>query len=517
MENVTNVEGQNFSVSVQQPVLCPVVSPVPFVLNVRGQSQKKDGSPSSKVKQEINFVKGVFSVDHCVFATIVPNAHNVVNAQLIGGRLQKFWQKWSLLGANPRVVSILKDGYILPFKNRPPLVRDPLIVSGYANPLRNLYLKEALHALLQKEAIEMVRVRTSLAFETCRVRNVMSLIGLLTATEKQVPLGRFHMRPIQWHLKRHWRAPESLEKEIPVPRPLHSHLLWWTKKSNVLIGQPLHPLCHAIQIFTDASKEGWGAHLGDFTVSGTWSVRGSHLHVNFLELKAVLLALKRFQHLVQGKVVLVATDNTTVVAYINKEGGMRSGSLCTLLWRLLCWCNLRQVVLKARHIPGCLNVIADKLSRLGQIIQTEWSLHQVFNLLVQTWHLPQVQLQTSPIRVSSAGPQCVGSGRSNSLLGEPGHVCLSPSVVTGQGGQQTIGPSLQESDPNSPGLAQHAMVLGSGGTVVPDSSLPTHSSRPSGTAIQQGSSQESDQSKPSRLASRAEAINEQGFSSPVAS
>ena len=163
VRNVTNVEGQNSSVSVQQPVLCPVVSPVPFVLNVRGQSQKKDG-PSSKVKQKINFVKGVFSVDHCVFAPIIPNAHNVVNAQLIGGRLQKFWQKWSLLGANPRVVSILKDGYILLFKNRAPLVRDPLIVSGYANPLRNLYLKEALHALLQKEAIEMVRVRTSLAF-----------------------------------------------------------------------------------------------------------------------------------------------------------------------------------------------------------------------------------------------------------------------------------------------------------------------------------------------------------------
>ena len=48
--------------SVQQPVLCPVVSPVAFVLNVRVQSQKKDGSPSSRVKTEINFVKSVFSV-----------------------------------------------------------------------------------------------------------------------------------------------------------------------------------------------------------------------------------------------------------------------------------------------------------------------------------------------------------------------------------------------------------------------------------------------------------------------
>ena len=40
-----------------------------------------------------------------------------------------------------------------------------------------------------------------LSLPTCPVRQFMSLIGLLTATEKQVHLGRLHMRPIQWHLK----------------------------------------------------------------------------------------------------------------------------------------------------------------------------------------------------------------------------------------------------------------------------------------------------------------------------
>ena len=129
----------------------------------------------------------------------------------------------------------------------------------------------------------------------------------------------------------------------------------------------------------------------------------------------------------------------------------------------------------------------------------------------------KVQLQTSPVCVSSSRPQCMGSGRPNSLLGKPRHVCVSPSVIIGQGGQQTVGPSLQESDPNSSGLAQHAMVLGPGGTVVSDSPLPTQSSRPSDTAIQRGASQESGQSKPTCLAPRAEAIKEQGFSSPVAS
>ena len=237
------------------------------------------------------------------------------------------------------------------------------------------------------------KIRSILSDPVCPVRKFMSLIGLLTATEKQVHLGRLHMRPIQWHLKNNWRVPESLEKVIPVPKSLHPHLRWWLEESNVLLGQPLHPLKHALQIFTDASKEGWGAHLDEHTARGQWSLPESKLHINHLELKAVFLALKEFRTLVFNKTVLVAPDNTTVVAYINKEGGMKSGSLCALLWRILSWCTRQQVTLRARHIPGRLNVIADKLSRLGQTIQTEWSLHpEVFQAVCSRWHEPQVDL-----------------------------------------------------------------------------------------------------------------------------
>ena len=161
----------------------------------------------------------------------------------------------------------------------------------------------------------------------------------------------------------------------------------------MLRGQPLHPLQHALQIFTDASNVGWGAHLEDATAKGVWSEPESRLHINFLELKAIFLALKSFEPLCKDQIIPIATNNTTVVSYINKEGGMRSGSLCALLWRLLSWSHPRRIVLRARHIPGCLNVTVDKLSRHNQVIQTEWSLsQQVFNLLCSRWVQPQVDL-----------------------------------------------------------------------------------------------------------------------------
>ena len=72
----------------------------------------------------------------------------------------------------------------------------------------------------------------------------------------------------------------------------------------------------------------------------------------------------------------MATDNTTYSDCLYQQGGgVKSGPLCALLWRILTWCTRRQVTLKARHILGRLNVIEDKLSTLGQTIQAEWSGH----------------------------------------------------------------------------------------------------------------------------------------------
>ena len=224
-------------------------------------------------------------------------------------------------------------------------------------------------------------------------RTLMSIIGLLASAEKTVRLGRIHMRPFQWHLKTHWKFPMPLNSPIPWTRTMKQHGEWWLDPQNALSGEFLHPRDHDVLIFTDASNAGWGAHLDHPSTGGLWSHTEKQLHINVLELKAVILALKHFSDQCTKKQVLVASDNTTVVAHINKQGGTHSPELCALMWQLLRWCNKHQILLRARHVPGSLNVIADGLSRRNQIQHTEWSLSpQIFKQIAQLWEHPQIDL-----------------------------------------------------------------------------------------------------------------------------
>ena len=110
-------------------------------------------------------------------------------------------------------------------------------------------------------------------------------------------------------------------------------------------------------------------------------------------MKALFLALQAFQEDVAGHHVTAMCDNSTVVAYINKQGGTVSRPLCLLTSHLLRWTESFDVHLEARYLPGESNVLADVLSRRGQVVGTEWSLHpQVARALLRAWGNPSIDL-----------------------------------------------------------------------------------------------------------------------------
>ncbi|KAK5898201.1 hypothetical protein CgunFtcFv8_015639 [Champsocephalus gunnari] len=95
-----------------------------------------------------------------------------------------------------------------------------------------------------------------------------------------------------------------------------------------------------------------------------------------------MLVLQHFKPLIQGKHVLVRSDNRTTVAYINRQGGVRSIALLTAAENLWLWVSQIVLSLRALHIPGRENGGADLMSRGGPL-PDEWRLHP--EVVKQVW------------------------------------------------------------------------------------------------------------------------------------
>ena len=233
-----------------------------------------------------------------------------------------------------------------------------------------------------------------LSLSCVTAREFLRLLGILTSLGDIVPMGVLHRRQIQWHLRASWNmATKSLSHLIPLPSSIKRHLRWWLDPTNVLKGVPLHTPLPQRVLFSDASNFGWGAHLDDRHLAGLWTNHQRSHHINWLELKAVWLGLVGCQDLIQNQPVLVRTDNSAVVSYINHQGGTRSLDMCSLTLEMFRWCAQRSISLSAHHLAGRLNVLADALSRNRWIDPREWSLHRsVAKQLFNRWGSPQVDL-----------------------------------------------------------------------------------------------------------------------------
>ena len=194
---------------------------------------------------------------------------------------------------------------------------------------------------------------------------------------------------------------------------------------------------------------------------------------------------------------------------------MSSGPLCALLWRILTWCTRKQVILKARHIPGWRNVVADKLSRLGQTRLVSPSRDLPNYAVAPAKNRPiyhKVQQRFASVCVTSTGSPGLSSEYTQSDMGGSGRICLPTSSHLGQCGGEVAGLPMQENHFDCSGVAQHALVLGSSGHFRQILlSLPNLL-----TALQSDLSQKSDKSKSPCMAPGASAIKEQGFSEAVA-
>ena len=694
---------------------------VQYVPSAPGLPQRKGLSPGvsdcHQTKSQLKSVKGASCVTQLLFANPVSNAPNAVPNLPVGARLQKFWESWLTLGAGPKVVQILKEGYTLPFRVRPKLTRSPTVISCYVNPQRNSYLLEALHQLIDKNAVEQVMNKTSLSFfnrlflvpkpnnkwrpildlshlnpflktekfkmetpetirtslqggewvtsidfkdayfhipiqeqsrkylrfhvqgqtyqfkalpfglstapleftviakevklmatcqgirihqylddwlvragshqvclrhtqhlvkicqdlgwlvnldkselepkqifdfvgyqfdlkvgrvwptpdrwqslqekileildqPTCPVWQFMSLIGLLTATEKQVHLGRLHMRPIQWHLKNSTARTGITRKSDSHPHVLTpSPAVVVTGRQRAIrptftpnqtcsaalyrrikrrLGRSLkRPHCKRLLVLArkqtayqlletkGSSSRSQRVHRSLYRSNSTCGNRQHH---------SSFLHKQRRRHEIRPPVCL-SLENPDLVfpAAGNPESPSHSRPAK---------CNSRQAIPSGsdhsdRVVPPA-GSFSDFMPKVDRSIRYE------------------VQPQAAPVCISSTGLPSGSSGRSHSAMGGPGCLCLPTNSHIGQSSGKVNTLPVQENHSDCPGLAQHGLDLGLGEHVQPSSHQSAQPAKPVNSTLQSDPSQESDKSESACMAPRATAIKQQGFSEAVA-
>ncbi|XP_033726763.1 uncharacterized protein LOC117316331 [Pecten maximus] len=191
-----------------------------------------------------------------------------------------------------------------------------------------------------------------------------------------------------------WK-PASLEWDarIPLEASFKASAMWWALEANVLKGVSLQRASPTVTLYTDASMTGWGAYLNSQCRSGVWQGAQLQEHINVLKKRAVLLAIQSLQPLLQDQSICLATDNATVAAYLENQGGTKSHKLCALTIRILLLCQDIGLSLSVRHLPGHLNVLADTLSRSRSPVITEWTLSRsIFRAICIVWETPLVDL-----------------------------------------------------------------------------------------------------------------------------
>ncbi len=150
-----------------------------------------------------------------------------------------------------------------------------------------------------------------------------------------------------------------------------------------------------ITLFTDSSKSGWGAVLDSFKTRGSWSLEDQQLHINVLEMKAVLFGLQSLCNKYVNSHILIKTDSYTGVCYINSKGGLKSDGCNAMALEIWKWAIMRNNFLSAVHVPGKLNYLADFESR-KQDNNTEWSLNDViYNKITEIFIKPTIDLFAS--------------------------------------------------------------------------------------------------------------------------
>jgi len=213
-------------------------------------------------------------------------------------------------------------------------------------------------------------------------RQLASMVGTAGSARIALPAAGHHLQELQScvHQAKAW-TPSA---RVRLTKAALSELRWWAGGSWRQSTAPMHIPPHSVDLYTDASNTGWGAHLvtavQQFVAQGFWNRQHSLVHITLKELLAVRLAIESFVGYVSNCVVKLHSDATVVVQAL-LDLTSRSPALRMELRNLYRVLHDHHIVLQPVHIRGLLNSVADQQSRVAD--REDWRLNPVWFKRVQ--------------------------------------------------------------------------------------------------------------------------------------
>ncbi|KAL0148139.1 hypothetical protein M9458_056541 [Cirrhinus mrigala] len=393
----------------------------------------------------------------CVDAALVP-------LRLQGIRILNYIDDWLILAASESLAARHRDVVLAHMKtlglrlNAKKSVLSPLQRITY---LGEVWDSTTMQACLSPARIESILTAVKRVKEgrSLTVKQFQQLLGLMAAASNVIPFGLLYMRSLQWWPKTKRVSPRGNPlRMIKVTRRGLRALDMWRKPWFLNQGPVLGAHCRRISLATDASLTGWGGgHEWPLHPrSVEWSP--SQLAHQLPRDAGRISSLKYFLPDLRDHHVLVRTDSTTVVYYINHQGGLRSSSYS---WASEC---------------GSRRPVEAGAEARGMDASPRGSEADMGNL----WASRSGSLcHEGECGISSSSP---GAGCHGTDVAEASSVRLSPDrSAPGSSGEST--PGRGQPTTSSPVLAGPSMVLG------PDISprrLSMGDSRPEGSPLTGG-------------------------------
>ena len=288
---------------------------------------------------------------------------------------------------------------------------------------------------------------------------------MLSSMIQLVPGGHLRMGSLQLTLRRQWD--QIGQSQLVEWSPgIQDVLSWWLDRDRFVLGVSLEQVSPQLELWSDASDVGWGAHLAELVASGLWLWKTSSAR----SMHGSQRALKWFAPLLAGSSVAVFADNSTAVSYLRNQGGTRSSFLNSIAQRILRWAEdlsvvSLQVYYGETQCPGGrsfspkpdlgLRVDADAGGLRGSVQEVAGFDRPVCNISGS---------QMFPIFFSLPRSQCSGDGCASSKLEWVAGVCLSSLVSHSDGFEEAPVVLWSHSDHRSSILASEAGVSGSSGS-----------------------------------------------------